>query len=170
MVLSHRSFSFSINVWVAQSTPFCSGFWYSVCSVSAFRLSEELLPSYYRTYEAPCDTFPITTVHLTVRARVPVRSEYRVSSLRAVQVSHTYCCERLYARTQHVPEILRRRGMRGRFHTLTTYYSVFICALGVAGPVPGIDRELPEPEKVANAFGDNNLKVNEVPVYRYDIN
>lgn len=27
------------------------------------------------------------------------------------------------------------------------------------GPVPGLDTDLPEPEKVANAFGDNNLKV-----------
>lgn len=31
------------------------------------------------------------------------------------------------------------------------------------GPVPGIDIDLPEPEKVANAFGDNNLKVRRNP-------
>ena len=33
------------------------------------------------------------------------------------------------------------------------------CVLMIAGPVPGIDSDLPDPERVANSFGDNNLTV-----------
>lgn len=77
--------------------------------------------------------------------------------------SHSSSCASLsglqYVSRTNRQRFLERHGKRaGRESLFCLYYWPF-AALCVIGPVPGIDIDLPEPEKVANAFGDNNLKV-----------
>lgn len=145
-------FPASINFGV-DSASFCSRFRYSLCSfASSFERGACLL---YRAY--PDDTFPSSPSFNCVHEPHGC-TELRVSSLRAayqgkLQLLIASDC----MHPNRTSSLQRTHG--GRFHTR---YSITLVScifpLIVAGPVPGIDTKLPEPEKVANAFGDKRLE------------